>query len=76
MMGKNLGKTRKPKTDINEEWFSKEQSNSSRALDDPRHLLMNMGYSNMPAQLGNDFSFQNFAAPVEPDLVHDILKRM
>ena len=72
MLGKNRGKTRKVKPPRRES--RRESLSSSEDVDGFSGLVMNMGYSMIPNQIGNDLSFTKFAEPVEPSLVHDILK--
>ena len=72
MLGKNRGKARSrvpTTTSLDSESPDSDQSNIPS-------LIINMGYSMIPNQVGNDLSFTRLAEPVEPMLVHDILKRM
>ncbi|KAK6064269.1 hypothetical protein SCUP515_11867 [Seiridium cupressi] len=72
MLGKNRGKTRKGMSLGAAHARSFEEPN--RDPDGDLGLLVNMRYSLIPSKIGSDFSFTQFAAVVEPPVVHDLIR--
>jgi hypothetical protein len=72
MLGKNRGKTRnvKPTKTIT----LRNPQPSRRSQDEATKLLMKMSYPKIPNKVGDELSFSQFAAPVEPQLMRDVLK--
>ncbi|KAJ5145101.1 hypothetical protein N7448_002493 [Penicillium atrosanguineum] len=71
MLGKNRGKTRKgtgkSNTSSVTETYKDVQDGSSA-------LIVKLQYSRIPDRVGNELSFTQFAAPVEPPLMQELLK--
>lgn len=72
MLGKNRGKTRNVKPIKTATSCNLEDSDSKQ--DGATGLLIKMRYSMIPNKVGSEFSFTQFAAAVEPSMLHDILK--
>ncbi|KAK9791481.1 putative Transcription factor domain-containing protein [Seiridium cardinale] len=72
MLGKNRGKTRKGMSLGAAHARSFEEPNGDP--DGDPGLLVNMRYSLIPSKIGSDFSFTQFAAAVEPPVVHDLIR--
>ncbi|EXJ66962.1 uncharacterized protein A1O5_09608 [Cladophialophora psammophila CBS 110553] len=72
MLGKNRGKTRNLNTNKMKNPYYSEKSNGYH--DGPSSLLIKMRYSMIPNKVGSELSFTQFAAAVEPPLLHDLLK--
>ena len=72
MLGKNRGKTRNPKRV--ETAISSTSENPGDDREIAAGLSINMHYSGVPNKVGSEFSFTQFAAAVEPTLIHDIMK--
>lgn len=72
MLGKNRGKTRNVKP-IQMETASGSQGSSEDRDEDPG-LLVRMRYSMIPKKPGSELSFTQFAAAVDPQVIHDLLK--
>lgn len=72
MLGKNRGKARKGKPVKTAIPYNLESSKGDH--DGAAGLLIKMRYSMIPNKVGSDFSFTQFAAAVEPSMLHDILK--
>ncbi|CAM1509475.1 Fc.00g032140.m01.CDS01 [Cosmosporella sp. VM-42] len=72
MLGKNRGKTRSVKLIDAATPCNSESSNGEQ--DEAAGLLIKMRYSKLPNKVGSELSFTQFAAAVEPSLIHDVLK--
>ncbi len=71
MLGRNRGKTRKAKP------TKTVHSYGSEGLEDrdgTSNLLIKLSHSIVPNKVGSELSFTQFAAAVEPQLVHDVLR--
>lgn len=71
MLGKNRGKTRKGTGKTN---ASSVTETNKDVQDGSSELVMKMKYPRIPDRVGNELSFTQFAAPVEPPLMQDLLK--
>ena len=69
MLGRNRGKTRKAKATA-----PQDLEGSDMYHDGLSGLVIKMQYSKIPDKVGNDLSFTRLAAPVEPELMQDVLK--
>lgn len=72
MLGKNRGKTRNIKPIKTAASCNLEDSDGKQ--DGTTGLLIKMRYSMIPNKVGSELSFTQFAATVEPSMLHDILK--
>jgi len=73
MMGKNRGKSRSVKPLRTAASCNSEASNREDQDETPG-LTIKMHHFMIPDKVGTDLSFTQFAATVEPVLLHDILK--
>ena len=74
MLGRNRGKTRHAKPGTTSSWHSE---HSGQGPDGASGLLIKMGHSTnsvIPPRVGSELSFTQFAAAVEPPLIHDVLR--
>lgn len=72
MLGKNRGKCRNVKAV--KPVATREHEGPSEDQDGAAGLLIKMRYSTIPNKVGSELSFTQFAAAVEPPLLHDVLK--
>lgn len=75
MMGKNLGKKRKNKRETTQHHSDRMTKSSNATTKDTIALETDMASCRLTHPLGNDLSLQAFAAPLEPELAQDVLKR-
>ncbi|KAK4948641.1 hypothetical protein LTR10_012645 [Elasticomyces elasticus] len=72
MLGKNRGKTRNVKPVKMKSLYDPNGSNGEH--DEASGLLIKMRYSTIPRQAMSELSLTQFAATVDPPVIHDLLK--